>query len=409
MVRRTIRQRTRDACARSRAAVPAAERLETRSLLSRTPVAMSVPLARLDAHHVGAHAEARRPGPGLGAGAAIGTISGMVLNSGTDRPLRHVQVQLINSSGLVARRTLTGPRGRYVFPVFANGPYAVREVTPRRWTQTSPTFDYAAPTGSYNPGYGSKSWTWSTGNTDPTSGPVGPYGWNSIASAGNQPFQSPINISAPSINLGQYLSLRLSSTVASVLNNGHEIKVNFTGSSQTMNLGGTTFSLSQVHFHDPSENQVNGQGYSMEEHLVFASPTGALAVVAVFLQVGANNPALQPILDAAPTSPSSSASNPAAVDFSGLLPSSLQGWFYVGSLTTPPLSQPVNFLVLSTPITLSYAQLKQYEAIARAGGFLPNARPVQPLDGRQVNQFNIDVNFQNRSVGGLNFGLARRA
>lgn len=404
MVRQTTGRRTRAVFARSRAAMPAAERLETRSLLSRSAVAVSLPLARLDANPNlgGGHAEVSHP-------AAIGTISGTVFNSGTGRPLRHVPVQLINSSGVVARRTLTGPRGRYVFPVFANGPYVVREITPRRWTQTSPTFNDAPPTGSYYPGYGSKSWSWSTGNTDPTSGPVGPYGWSSIASAGNQPFQSPINISVPSIDLGQYLSLRLPNTVASVVNNGHEIKVNFTGTSQTINLGGTTFTLSQLHFHDPSENQVNGRGYSMEEHLVFASPTGALAVVAVFLQVGAYNPALQPILNAAPTSPSSSASNLAAIDFSGLLPSSVQGWFYVGSLTTPPLSQPVNFLVLSTPITLSFAQLGQYEAIARAGGFLPSARPVQPLDGRQVNQFNIDVNFQGQSVAGRNFGLARRA
>ena len=101
-------------------------------------------------------------------------------------------------------------------------------------------------------------------------------------------------------------------------------------------------------------------------------------------------------------------SNPAAINFSGLLPSSLQGWFYVGSLTAPPLSQPVNFLVLSTPITLSFAQLQQYEAIASASGFLPSARPIQPLDGRQVNQFNFDVNFENQSVARLNFGLARR-
>jgi carbonic anhydrase len=66
-----------------------------------------------------------------------------------------------------------------------------------------------------------------------------------------------------------------------------------------------------------------------------------------------------------------------------------------GSLTVPPLSQPLNWLVLSNPVTLNFEQLAQYEAIASASGFLPNARPVQPLDGRQVSQFNFDVNFQN--------------
>ena len=86
----------------------------------------------------------------------------------------------------------------------------------------------------------------------------------------------------------------------------------------------------------------------------------------------------------------------------------MQGWFFQGSLTTPPLSQPINFVVFSTPIPLSYSQLTQYEAVAKASGFLPNTRPTQPLDGRQVNEFNYDVNFQNQSVGALNFTLARR-
>jgi carbonic anhydrase len=404
MVRQTIRRRTGDARASSRAVVPATEVLETRSLLSRSPVTMGIPLARLDPSLGGDQTEAMHPG----AGGKIGTISGTVFNSVNGRALPHVRVQLINSNGFVARRTLTGPRGRYSFPIFTNGPYVIREVTPRRWTQTSPTFDYRAPTGSYAPGYNSKSWIYNTGNTDPANGPVGVYGWSSIAPAGNLPFQSPINIAVPPINLSRYLSLNLPNAVADVENHGHDIAAVFSGSSQTINLGGTTFSLVQLHFHDPSDNQVDGNGYSMEEHIVFRSATGALAVVAVFLQLGASNPSLQPILDAAPTTPSESMSNPAPIDFSGLLPSSLQGWFYVGSLTAPPLSQPVNFLVLSTPITLSFAQLQQYEAIASASGFLPSARPVQPLDGRQVNQFNIDVDFQNQSVAGLSFGLARR-
>ena len=83
--------------------------------------------------------------------------------------------------------------------------------------------------------------------------------------------------------------------------------------------------------------------------------------------------------------------------------------FYEGSLTTPTLAQPVNWVVLSTPITLDSAQLKQYEAVAKGEGFLPNARPTQPLDGRQVNEFNFDVNFQSQSVAALNFTLSRKS
>src|SRR5262249_26894224 len=118
----------------------------------------------------------------------------------------------------------------------------------------------------------------------------------------------------------------------------------------------------------------------------------------------------QPILDAVSTdvpAPGTATATATPIHFAGLLPSSMQGWFYQGSLTAPPLAQPINWFVFATPITLSYAQLKQYEQVAQASGFLPNARPIQPLDGRRVNEFNYDVNFQNQSVAGLNFTLAR--
>lgn len=130
-----------------------------------------------------------------------------------------------------------------------------------------------------------------------------------------------------------------------------------------------------------------------------------LTVLAVFLELGPYNAALQPILDAAMASPPPPST---AINLAGLLPASTQGWFYQGSLTVPPLSQSINWIVFSTPITLSYSQLQQYEVVAKASGFLPNARPTQPLDGRQVNEFNYDVNFENQSVTALNFTLARR-
>jgi hypothetical protein len=76
-------------------------------------------------------------------------------------------------------------------------------------------------------------------------------------------------------------------------------------------------------------------------------------------------------------------------------------------LSTSPLSQTVNWLVLATPITLKYTQLVQYEAVASGSGFLPSARPIQPLDGRRVNEFNIDVNFESQPITGANFSFAR--
>ena len=214
------------------------------------------------------------------------------------------------------------------------------------------------------------------------------------------------------MDLSQYLTINYANTVPkAIINNGAQIQTQFnTSPSDSINLDGTTYDLSQFHYHDPAENQVNGYTCPMEEHFVNVSASGAETVIGVFLQLGAFNPSLQPILDAASadlTTPNSKTTINTPINFAGLLPTSMEGWFYEGSLTTPPLSQVVNWLVLATPITLNYTQLVQYEEVASGSGFLPGARPIQPLDGRQVNEFNIDVNFQSQPITGADFSFAR--
>jgi carbonic anhydrase len=196
-----------------------------------------------------------------------------------------------------------------------------------------------------------------------------------------------------------------------VNNTGFQIKVTLNAgtTAPTIQLNGVTYTLAQFHYHDPSENTVDGIAYPMEQHLVFTSSTGSELVVAAFVQVGsAANPSFQSILNAA-TSLGTTAPIAGSINLSQLLPSNTQGWNYQGSLTTPALTGPVNWLVLSTPITISGAQLQQYEADAGELGFLPNARPVQPLNGRELNEIDNYVNFQtgiSPAVTGVNFMLS---
>ena len=155
-------------------------------------------------------------------------------------------------------------------------------------------------------------------------------------------------------------------------------------------------------------NTVDGRSYPMEERFVNISASGATMVVAVFLRLGDHNAALDPILAAASTSltrPNTATTIAAPIDLAGLLPTSRLGWFYEGSLTTPPLSRVVNWLVLATPITLDAAQLPTH--VAAGSGFLPNNRPVQPTDGRIVNRHDFDVNLRGQAVSGLDFAVAR--
>jgi carbonic anhydrase len=100
--------------------------------------------------------------------------------------------------------------------------------------------------------------------------------------------------------------------------------------------------------------------------------------------------------------PFSTTTAPSLPSHTTIFRKSLEGSFNEGSLTTPTLAQPVKWLVLANPITLDYAHLTQFEPVAKAAGFLPNQRRVQPLDGWQVNQFDFDVNFRSQAVAGGN-------
>ena len=345
---------------------------------------------------------------------AFTTISGQVLNQSTHKGVSGAKVQLIDANGSIVKTARSSGSGAYSFKVSSPGAYVVHEIPPRRYVQTGPTFVTTAPAGAYNPGFGSSSWNYVTSNDNPANGPVGPYAWDTVAPEGDAPFESPIDLKGPTVDLSQYVSINYPSAVpTAIVNNSHQFQVQYTLATTTdsVTVGGTQFNLAQFHYHDPSENRVNGHVYQLEEHFVNTSAAGGETVIAVFFQLGAHNSALDPILNAASsslTTPNSKKTISTPINFAGLLPTNTQGYFFEGSLTTPPLSQPVNWFVYATPITLDYAQLKQYETVAGGSGFLPNARPLQPIDGRVLNQIDNNVVFTGQSVANVNFTVSPR-
>ena len=349
--------------------------------------------------------------------AILGTIGGQITDQSTGKGVKHVEVELINANGKIVQRTFTKASGQYQFNIKQSGPYVVREVTPRGMVQLSPGIGEQAPVGAYDPGDGPNSWNYTSTNTNPADGPVGPAAWGSIASAGTEPFESPVNLKGRTVNLGNLLSINFNGVPKAIINNSHQIQVQYpynpsASNSNSVTIAGTQFDLTQFHYHAPSENVVNGKHAAMEEHFVTTSASGAEAVLAVFLNVGAHNDALDPILNAALedlTTDNSKTTISSAINFAGLLPTNLKGWYFEGSLTTPPLSQQVYWFVFQTPITLDANQLAEYQTVATDGGFLPNARPVQPQDGRQFNEIDNDVYFQNQSVSNVNFVVAPKA
>ena len=164
-----------------------------------------------------------------------------------------------------------------------------------------------------------------------------------------------------------------------VIDNGHTVQVNYApGSSIT--LDGTVFELKQFHFHAPSENQIRGKSYPLEGHLVHADKDGNLAVVAVMFREGAANKALAKLWPLMPTEAGAKTALPNAFAAAGLLPTNRAYYRFSGSLTTPPCSEGVRWLVMKAPVSASAEQIEAFTHVMHH----PNNRPVQAVNGRTV-------------------------
>lgn len=169
------------------------------------------------------------------------------------------------------------------------------------------------------------------------------------------------------------------SEAESLVNNGHTLQVTVDDEDE-FKLDNRVFTLRQYHFHAPSENLINGKRYPLEVHFVHADAKGSLAVVAVMFDVGAENSALNPILKHIPAELNQSVKLDERYDLKPLFPTDLHYYRFSGSLTTPPCTEGLRWLVMKNPVTMSAAQLAQFQkALAQS-----NNRPVQPLNGRMV-------------------------
>lgn len=161
-----------------------------------------------------------------------------------------------------------------------------------------------------------------------------------------------------------------------VLNNGHTIQVNAPGGNRVTVLG-KPFSLLQFHFHHSSEHTIDGTQFPLEAHFVHRSDDQSLSVIGVMIDEGAENAALATIWSLMPHEESEIEITNRPLDPNALLPGSRSAYLYYGSLTTPPCSEVVTWVVLDTPVTASASQIAAFADL-----FPGNFRPVQPLNRR---------------------------
>jgi carbonic anhydrase len=217
-------------------------------------------------------------------------------------------------------------------------------------------------------------------------GESGPEHWAALdpayATCGTGKRQSPIDIEAATAKALPAVEFAYRPVPLIVDDNGHTFQVNAPAGSGGITVGGEHYDLVQFHFHRPSEERIHGHRYSMVTHLVHKNAKGELAVVAVLIRQGASNAFLKPLFDNFPASGTAQSSVAGTtLNLNDFLPAGRAYYTFEGSLTTPPCSESVRWIVLKSAVEASPAQVAQF-----AARYPLNARPVQPLNDREVDE-----------------------
>jgi carbonic anhydrase len=218
------------------------------------------------------------------------------------------------------------------------------------------------------------------------SGATGPAFWGDLskgyrmAKLGKQ--QSPIDIDTSALvagNLGG-LVFHYRGETPGMVNNGHTIQHNHEDDGSRIEFEGKRFLLEQFHFHAPSEHTIDGKHFPVEIHLVHRASDGEIAVVAVFLEEGSSSIALRLIAgEKMPDKHGEKATMKQPVYLRDLLPSKASYYTYEGSITTPPCTEGIRWILLKHRVEASADLLQKMASILQG-----NNRPVQPLHGRKV-------------------------
>ena len=217
-------------------------------------------------------------------------------------------------------------------------------------------------------------------------GEGGPEAWGQLkpefATCAQGSRQSPIDIrSGVKVDL-EAIQFDYRPTGFSVVDNGHTIQVNL-GGGNSIEVQGRRFELLQFHFHRPSEERVNGRQFDMVAHLVHKDPEGRLAVVAVLLDRGSVQPLVQTVWNNLPLEKNTEQVVRGELNLNHLLPADRRYFTYMGSLTTPPCSEGVLWLVLQQPVPVAPEQVNVFSRL-----YPMNARPIQQAGGRLIKQSN---------------------
>jgi carbonic anhydrase len=214
------------------------------------------------------------------------------------------------------------------------------------------------------------------------SGDSGPAQWAALdpnyKACGRGKSQSPVDIVDPAEAQLPPLQFAYQWKLKHVSHNGHAIQVDPEPGSW-LRVGEQRFELQELHFHTPSETRIEGKRYPLEAHYFHKGAGGTLLMLAVLFEDGPINPSVGKILSTSPWSTDQIDASKLRVTERELLPAERGYFLYNGSLTTPPCTEDVRWIVLGAPLAVAASQIRAFEQIVGR-----NARELQPLHSRIV-------------------------
>lgn len=219
------------------------------------------------------------------------------------------------------------------------------------------------------------------------SGPQAPWRWSDIQEnwqlCGKGKRQSPIDISGARIDprlKALKFNYQHGTTILSLANQTLQGSVEF---GSWLDIDGDRYDLKKITFHTPSEHRIHGLPYEMEIQLHHQELSGKTASVALLIAVGSSNQAIQRIDEKLPRYEGEEI----VLDrfkWDDLISAKKRTyWQYTGSLTTPPCTENLNWIVLTETSPATTKEIDRIAVLQKN-----NARPVQELHGRSITRSN---------------------
>lgn len=191
--------------------------------------------------------------------------------------------------------------------------------------------------------------------------------------------QSPINIDEPlKANLRKIRNIQ-KFPAKSIENTGIDIKLHFKDGNM-MVLDNAPFQMKFIQFHSPSEHTLHGKDFPLEAQFYHADSKGAVTIVSVMFKEGKANPVIDKLFGELTPTVAAPVQLKTRLIASELMPTNQEYFRYSGSLTTPPCTEGVRWVIMKNPLSIAKEQVEKINKALKTA----NNRPTQPINGRTI-------------------------